>query len=217
MKQRILPLLLLVAITLVSFTIPTKTPPPTKWKLKHNKKGTKIYIRKSAEGLSEFKATTTLTGSFDAFVAVIDDHENHVNWMDGISKAELHKKVNDKEKYLYYVVPMPWPMKNRDVVTHNSYKQSKNNLKLFINGKPKMKAKTKYTRIKQSVTTWTITPKGNNKLDIIYQAKTETGGAPHGIVSMFLVNSPKKSLRNLQKMMDKPKYKNAKIKWLKKK
>lgn len=187
----------------------------TDWKRQYNKKGLSIYTRTASDGIKEFKAVTILDANLSTAVSVLSDYKNHVNWMDGINKCELVEKVNSQNRYLYYVIPMPWPLKNRDMISNSYFSQSKKDVTMHVKCAPKKKEKTKYTRIKKAEGFWKLIPQKNGKVKLIYQYKADPGGIPQSIVGMFLVDGPRKTVTAFRKELKKAKYKKAKVSWLK--
>jgi len=187
----------------------------TEWKRQYNKNGLTIYTRTASDGIKEFKAITTLDAKMSTIISVLSDYENHTSWMDGVNKCQLVQKVNSKNRFLYYVIPMPWPLKNRDLVSNSYFVQTKKDVTMFVKCAPTKKAKTKLTRIKKADGFWKFIPQENDKVKLIYQYKADPGGIPQSIVGMFLVDTPRKTVTAFKKEIQKSKYKNATVNWLK--
>ena len=67
-------------------------------------------------------------------------------------------------------------------------------------------------RVKTLTGHWILTPKGNGKVSVSNEMMINpAGNLPQWIVNQFAVNSPFHTLSNLQKMLQKPKYKKAKF------
>ena len=187
---------------------------PSKWDKKHDKDGLVIHTRTNGD-LKEFRAAITWSYSIDAIIALMSDYENHPNWMANINKCKFIKKENDKSRYLYYEMYLPWPMSNRDIVSKSSFIKNKDNsVRMNVKAAKGMHAKTKHVRITEASGFWTFTPISKNKTKMTYQYMANPIGIPSTVVGWFLVGGPIKSIAGMKAQLPKSKYKNAHIDWL---
>ncbi len=201
----------LLSLVFLSFS---NAPTNTEWERQYNKNGLEIYTRTASDGIKEFKVITLLDAKMNTIVSVLADYENHPNWMDGIKKCELVQQVNTKNRYLYYLIPMPWPLSNRDIVSNSYFTKEGKTVKLNVKAAPNKKAETQCTRIKKAGGYWRFVPQKSGKIKLTYQYKADPVGIPSGIVGMFLVDGPRKTVTNFKKELLKSKYQNAKVDWL---
>ncbi|MGB0863508.1 MAG: START domain-containing protein [Saprospiraceae bacterium] len=177
------------------------------WSKRHDKNGLKVYTRTDTDGLKEFKAIITVDYSVDAIVALMNDYENHENWMSHINECKFLKGNPKTTKYLYYEMYMPWPLSNRDVVSKSTFLTYKNGaVKLSINAVSGVHPKTKHVRINEGKGYWYFEPVSSQKTKIIYQYKADPVGIPSSIVGWFLVDGPVDTISEMRKELAKSKY-----------
>ncbi|MGB0862210.1 MAG: START domain-containing protein [Saprospiraceae bacterium] len=188
--------------------------PPSKWQKKHDKDGLVVYTRTNGN-LKEFKTEITLPYSVDAIIALLQDYENHPNWMTNINKCQLVKQINNKSRHLYYEMYLPWPLSNRDIVSKSSFIKNKDNsVRMNIKATKGIYKKTKHVRITEASGYWTFTPITANKTKMTYQYMANPVGIPSRVVGWFLVDGPVKTITGMRKQLPKSKYKNARVDWL---
>lgn len=210
-KGRILCLLLFTLFLVTSFTNK-----PTKWRKAYNKKGILIYTRSTPKGFKEFKAITTINKPMNSVLAVMKDYEAHPDWMLAIKECKRVKQVNPKTRYLYYMIRLPWPLANRDLVSKSTFKLQKDGSVLMtMSAAPKKKPKIKNrVRIKEAKGYWKVIPINKNQTKVVYQYASDPVGLPPWLVNMFLLDAPLNSFEGLKKQVKLPKYKNPDMTWL---
>ena len=210
-KQIIILCSLFILLTNSSFTALNNS-----WEKAYTNKETVIYTRTTESGIKEFKAITTLDANMKTVLAVIADYKNHPNWMRSIKSSKMVKQVNTKTRYLYYVVDMPWPIWDRDLVSKSTfYTQTDGSVLMKIQAMPKAKATNEdYVRIMNSKGSWKVIPLEKNKTKVIYQYNADPVGISSTLVNMFLLEVPKDTFVGLKKQIKLAKYKNPDLGWL---
>jgi len=93
------------------------TSTPEKWKLKKSKDNIEIYTRAYPDSpFKEFKATSVIETTFEELLFELYEAPTYTPSCEfNIS----YRIPNDKEnsRFFYYKQEMPWPLKDRDVVT----------------------------------------------------------------------------------------------------
>jgi hypothetical protein len=149
-------------------------------------------------------------------LAVMKDYKAHPDWMLAIKECKRVQQVNPKTRYLYYMIRLPWPLSNRDLVTKSTFKPQKDGSVLMtMQAAPSKKPKVKYrVRIKEAKGYWKVTPIDKNKTKVIYQYASDPVGLPTWLVNMFLLDAPLNTFEGLQKQVKLPKYQNPNLIWL---
>ncbi|MCG8432457.1 MAG: START domain-containing protein, partial [Gammaproteobacteria bacterium] len=90
------------------------------WELKRDREGIQVYTR-DVEG-SPYDEVRTVTIADDvrltSFVALIADAEACPDWADRCAESYVVDQVSDTEVYVYTHNDMPFPVRDRDVVSH---------------------------------------------------------------------------------------------------
>ena len=189
----------------------------TQWVSEYNQEGIEIFTRVPAgNSLKEFKAVTQMKTNLQTLMAVMIDPESHVKWMDGISGCKLIRQVNSQERILYYLIPFPWPMSNRDLVLRSSFFQEKITKALVVNIKsePGAYPMTENVRVQIAEGSWKFLPLPDGMIEVSYQFFSDPAGMPAWIVNMFILNTPVKTLKNLKEIVKSTAYQGGKFDWL---
>ncbi len=192
------------------------------WQLSGNNNGVKIYIRKGENSnLKEVLGLTTIKTTLSALVFLVKDSENHYQWIYANKKASLIKSINDFEWIYYNESEAPWPVSNRDLITHAKMKQDSISLKIIINsiGLPNYLAeKEGLVRVPKLKSVWVFTPKNNGFVDVQFELAIDLGGnIPPWLVNISIDRGPMHTLANMAKVLEQSRYKNVKLSYIREK
>jgi hypothetical protein len=190
------------------------------WKLERSRNNVKIFTRSSEiSGVNEVKAETTVNSNLSAIVKLLTDIESYPKWIYQNEKSEIIKQVSDTEYYIYQVTWVPWPAKNRDMITHVKFKQDKKTKTVYmlaVADPDYIPEKPSYVRIQRYNATWTITPSGDGTVDLINEIAIDPGGGiPSWMANLAIIEGPYTTTLNLRKKIQEPDYKNAKVDFIK--
>jgi ribosome-associated toxin RatA of RatAB toxin-antitoxin module len=192
----------------------------SKWELAKDKQGVKVYTRKvKGIDLKEFRGVMTIKTSLTSLVALVSDAEAAPDWLANCSKSKVLKRINPSETYVYSLSKAPWPVMDRDSIIHSLISQDPTTLVVTIKqtGKPDyIKAKNKIARVKRIQGFWQLTPQKNGKVEVVYQALSDPGGAiPAWLINASLVSQPYETLLKIPSVIKKAKYRKAKLEFIK--
>ncbi|TGK00759.1 START domain protein [Leptospira semungkisensis] len=182
------------------------------WDLEKDKNGITVHTR-SVEGseLKEFRGKTKLKTNLNTIVALMEDNPNYTTWLKDCKKSEAVRVLNSKEKYIYILNGVPWPLDDRDFVIHSTLIQDKNTgavtyqMKPVANIVPDKKGLVRGT-IKGY---WKFVPVSDG-VEVTYQVHSEPGGSiPTSIANIVVVDIPYETLKKMKEKVEDPKYKNA--------
>src|SRR5690349_19215746 len=89
------------------------------WTLATQENGVKVFTRTEEESkVKALKVTCELDASISAVVALILDIPATVNWMPHTKSCFILRQISAGDLYYYTEVNLPWPLNNRDFVTH---------------------------------------------------------------------------------------------------
>mgnify|MGYP006253058255 FL=1 len=176
-----------------------------KWHLAKNRNDIKVYTR-SVEGfvLKEFKGETNIKASIEEVLSIIKNLDNYTTWMPGCTESKLLKKVSDNEYYHYAVREAPWPLFDRDAITHIKIEpQTNGEVLIKVVAKPDFIAeKSNMVRVPIVRASWRFVPKNDGSTDIIYIGIGSAGGnIPDWLANTAVVTVPYGTLYNLKKAL----------------
>lgn len=172
------------------------------WSLVKNSSWIQIYQSDMEHsGYKRVKVECTLDGTFDKLLQVLNNVNNHKNWIYNTRNAYVIKRISPNEYYYYTETALPWPMQNRDAVVRIKIERDPMNryLKIVAVGEPDyLSCVNGKVRVPRSANTWYVTSPGPNKLDIVYVFEADPGGSvPAWLVNTFINKGPFESFRNL--------------------
>ena len=187
------------------------------WTLKTNKEGIAVYM-KSADNskLKVIRVICTLTATPSQLVSVILDVNTGADWVYSTKSSVLLKKVSPSELYYYSEVSVPWPVNNRDFVSHLIVTQDPSSKVVTINGPTipdYLPAKDGIVRVgANSSGKWVITAKQPQQILVEYTLQVDPAGSlPAWLVNLFAAKGPFETFKNLKEQLKKPAYANAKF------
>ncbi|PJZ68514.1 START domain protein [Leptospira perolatii] len=198
--------IILAAFLLFSF-------PAFGWELAKEKNGVTVHTRE-VEGseLKEFRGKTKVKASMHSVIALMEDNPAYTTWLKDCKQAEAIKVLNPKEKYIYILNGVPWPLDDRDFVVHSTLIQDKTSGTLTYTMRSVEKAIPEKKGIVRAKLKgyWKFVPKGE-EVEVTYQVHSEPGGSiPSTIANAVVVDIPYDTLRKMKEKLEEPKYKNAK-------
>lgn len=172
------------------------------WKLAKDNNDVQIWTRAyKNSNLKEYKAITYIETSVEHIVnELLDAPQYDENHKEGVS----HLLKVDKNDYFFYVRnKLPWPVKDRDVVSKLSLEQlSPNKVKLYINAAPdELPSVDSTLRIKELVGYWLI-ENTDSAVKVTQQLYINPeGNLPKFIINSLLVSGPYETFLALKKKL----------------
>jgi hypothetical protein len=194
---------LLFGLLLSGFAFPQRD-----WTLVSNENWIQIYKSDmSGSNYKRIKVECTIDGSLDKLVRILNDVNNHRNWIYNTKQSYILKRISTNEYYYYTETTLPWPMQNRDAIVHIKFQRDAANqtLNIAAEGQPDyMPEISGKVRVPRSANTWQVTVPAPNKLHIVYIFEAEPGGhIPPWLVNTFVNKGPYESFRKLSELLKK--------------
>ena len=168
------------------------------WELKKDKDSIKVYIRNIDESTKEYRAETIINSDLDNIFNTITDFDNSYKWMYKLNSSEILKK-SDTLMYVYFVVDMNWPLKNRDLVSDAVIKRDIDKIKIEMNSKPDyIPLNSKLVRINKSRSIWNLEKIDDFNTKVTLQSYAVVNGIPIFIMDLFILDSPMYSMTRLR-------------------
>ena len=173
-------------------------------KLKKDKDGIKVYTCDDADSkYKSLKAEFLLEGvTSDELKFFLLNGDNYINWQYEMIESKVLEQMNDHEKIIRTVVDAPWPVSNREMITHLKINSSlSGNLQIAVNTiKYDYPAKKDLVRVPFSDARWEVEKINERDLSIHYFLRIDPGGSiPTWLVNMAMAEGPYTSFRNLKK------------------
>ena len=178
------------------------------WVLKKDEDGVRAYVRK-VEGSSilEYKGTVVVDAGLEAVIRLFEEDGRMTEWFHQCSEARLIKTNTPEDKVLYFVISMPWPVKDRDLVFRRV--RSKDPATGAVEYRtsslpgvyPEQGGKVRMPYLKGL---WRFTPLADGRTEMYYQQHSEVGGhIPAWLVNKLAVNIPFNSLSRFRQLLPK--------------
>lgn len=186
------------------------------WTLKKDKKGIKVFTRKTnGFKFNELKVETLFEGKISQLAAVIFDIQNQKNWVYKTVKSELLKTLTSTDVYYYTEIEVPWPLDNRDMAVRMTVEQNPATKVMTIVAKnaddytPTRKGRV---RIKYSNAIWIATPLSKAQYKVEYRIQFDPGDdVPAWILNLFSTAGPYESFVKLKEKLKQPQYAQVKF------
>ena len=186
------------------------------WELKRSTKNLQIYTRNISEsGIKELKITTQFETSLNSIIALLNDVPANSEWVYSSKLAKITEQIAPNDLYYYSVSDFPWPLQDRDIIVHSIVAQDTES---------KVVTSTSYSvaeqyplqkglvRVSIFDSKWTFTPLPDGKVNVEYTVKTDPGGnIPIFLTNMFIDRGPVATMKKMRKMLELPKYRDAKV------
>ena len=172
---------------------------PTDWVLKKNKNQIKVYLRNLDYNSQQYRAETIVEADINSVSSHILDFNNSFKWMYKLKSSEILSKESDSLFYVYFIVKMNWPLKNRDLVSDVIVSKTENEIIIELNSVPgHMEINPNFERIKDTKSVWKLEYLTKNKTKVSLQSYAVIEGIPTFISDFFILESPLYSLHNLK-------------------
>lgn len=171
------------------------------WRLEKDENNIKIYTRDAKDSaFKEYKAVTVIdTPSKYILHELLEAPAYHENCAPGISYYV--KALNNKQHVFYAHKDLPWPIKDRDIVTLLTLnKISDTTTKLTLESLPNaLPSKSKTIRVKTLMGYWLLEEMGAQTKVTQQLFLDPEGSLPAFIVNNLLVKGPFQTFKDLQK------------------
>ena len=169
------------------------------WDLRKNQDSIKVYIRNIDNNTKEYLAETIINSEIDKIYNTIIDFDNSYKWMYKLNSSKILEKT-DTLMYVYFVVDMNWPLKNRDLVSDAVITKKNDEIIIEMNSYPdRIPSNEKLIRIKESRSIWNLKRIDKGRTKVSLQSYAVVEGIPTFIMDLFILDSPMYSMTQLIK------------------
>jgi hypothetical protein len=176
------------------------------WKRVAVRDGIKVYAKNVPDSkIKAMRAECVLGASADEVIALLLDVRAAERWVCHTKSCRLIRKISDTELFYHTEVSLPWPLDNRDFVTHLKVIRSENGEAVTVEAPAVpgvMPVREGVVRISTSVNRWLIRPLPNGKAWVEYTLQVDPGGhIPAHVVNMFACRAPIETFQNMRKVL----------------
>ena len=187
------------------------------WELKKDTNGIQVYT-KAVPG-SPYKAVKAVTRvdhvPLRALVALLDDVEACSDWAKECVESTIHERVSPTEAYVYTHNDLPFPVKDRDALTHVTWMQNPSTGEVVMNSYAttgKLAPIKGRLRLTEATTSWRFKPLPSGAVEVTNESHINPGSPlPGWITNMLLINTPYNTLKSFVAEAAMPKYQQVDI------
>ncbi len=176
------------------------------WELAVQQDGITVYTSEvEGSSMKATKSVLTIDVSKDKVAKALRDVESQHEWMATIIESRMLEKISKNEFYAYYVADAPWPVSQRDIISHYNVKEKPSGEILFdIEGAPDyIDEKEDIVRIKKATSSWRLIPREGNTVKVIYRYHADPGGSiPSWLANQAVTDTPFQTVKNLRERLE---------------
>jgi hypothetical protein len=184
--------------------LPLSGSTPEEWKLKKSKYNIDIYTRSYPDSaFKEFKATSIIDTTFEELLQELYDAPMYTPCC-VFNLSYLISIDKEDSRFFYYKQEMPWPLKDRDVVTElKLVEQTEDRIYLTIETVVDvLDVKDNCLRIEKLSGFWLLEKEGDG-IRATQQIHMDPGGrVPAIVVNPLIVKGPFKTFAELHRKLD---------------
>jgi hypothetical protein len=205
---------LLAALVLMGAAASAAAQKPSEWRVEKDENGIRIESR-AVPGweIREMRGTARFDGSVDSLVAVIVDTEVAPQLNEFVVESKVMNRDDERRYQVYTLTKMPWPLKDRDVLTQRVITRDAQTGAVTIvdeaipDGIPESKG---LVRIRRSHNRWTLTPTAEGAAQIELQMLSDPAGPiPSSLINSMSVGTPFKMIEKLMRLAQQVPYSTA--------
>lgn len=160
------------------------------------------------------RSTVVLANTrMSSVVALIRNSSECAEWSDSCKSATIIEWVSEQENYVHTVTDLPWPVKDRDVVSHVVWSQNPDTLAVSMSGDAtvgRLATSRNIVRVTQSHISWELVRDMNGSTTVTLSAHVNPASLmPNWITNKLLIDSPFQTMKGLRTRVQLEKYRLA--------
>jgi hypothetical protein len=188
--------------------------------LKKDKNGIQVYTR-SVDGYS-YKAIRSVVHleetRLSSVVSLIRNSKDCPGWSDSCVSATIIEWVSELENYVHTITDLPWPVQDRDMVSHVIWQQDPETLVVTMQGnatRGKLEENEGVVRLTEAQINWELTALENSVVKVVLEAHINPASLlPSWITNMLLVDSPYSSMVGLRERVKLKSYQEVELAYI---
>jgi hypothetical protein len=188
--------------------------------LKKDENGIQVYTR-SVDGYS-YKAIRSVVHleetRLSSVVSLIRNSKDCPGWSDSCVSATIIEWVSELENYVHTITDLPWPVQDRDLVSHVIWQQDPETLVVTMQGnatRGKLEENEGVVRLTEAQINWELTALENSVVKVVLEAHINPASLlPSWITNMLLVDSPYSSMEGLRERVKLKSYQEVELAYI---
>lgn len=175
------------------------------WELVVNKKGVKVFTRKTdSTSIKEYKVTMQVKSPIDSVLRKILDIKNLKKWSYRIAESSLVKKLNDSSWVFYIHNDVEWPVKDRDHVSKVQLKKKRNEYYILLTPFNNLvKEKENVVRLTRFKGAWILKRIDANHTQVTQQLYGDPeSNIPAFFINMMICKAPFHTFYNMKNQLE---------------
>jgi len=185
------------------------------WKLVRNENGIQVFVKKATgNDLNEFKGIVVLNSRIEVIGEVLRDIAYFKDWIPDCSEAQVINKIDKNNLILYYVVRLPWPADDRDVIlrakTEMDFKIGRFTITMESVNESKQPLKQGVIRMAEMRGSYVLEYIDREHTRVSYRVKANPGGSlPSSIVNTSSKDIPFTTLSGMRRVASQKRFIDA--------
>lgn len=190
------------------------------WSLERDDDGIQIFTRSVEDSsFDAVRAEMVIKAKLNALVGLVRDSSACPEWAELCKESREHEIVSDQELYVYTYNDVPWPVKDRDALTHVLWQQDPETLAVTmvsVATSGRLPIVKRAVRIVDAKTSWTFTPVDNGDIEVISEAHIDPNGpTPAWVTNLLLVETPFKTMQGMRRLVQTGRYDETELGFVK--
>jgi hypothetical protein len=176
------------------------------WSTEKDKNGVKVETRYiDGWNIKEYRATVFIETSLEKAVHAYKDPVERKKFYERAVLVSNLKEISENEIITYLHGKAPWPVQDRDNVTHSTFsKPDPKTVRITMHSVPDfIPVKKDIVRIPKSKGYWLFKDMGNGKIKVVQQSVADLGGSiPDWVVNSTIIEGPYDTLLALKNLLE---------------
>lgn len=185
---------------------------PSKWTLKQDMQGIRIYQQPSSQGHAITRGMTEMQTSLDSILSLMRDSNACSRWLHSCKSNQIIRQDSPLKRLDYTVVDSPFWFADRDMYIYSTSEYDKGTKTLTIRNSGREnfdKGQPNRVRIKSIQGFWQLKQISPDKISVLYQLSSNPQLVNSSFLDAYVAESVFYTLRNLNSVSKTPPYKNA--------
>lgn len=181
------------------------------WVLERDKDGIQVFTQSVGDSsFDAVRAVMVVEAKLNALVGLVRDAAACPKWAELCKESRDHEVVSEQELYVYSYNDIPWPVKDRDALTHVLWDQDPETLAVTMTAvatSDLLPVTKGAVRIVNAKTRWIFTPMDDGRVEVVSEAHIDPNGpTPAWITNLLLVETPFKTLQGMRRLVQTGRY-----------
>lgn len=153
-------------------------------------------------GFPIFEANVSIEASVDRVLELLTAHEALSEYVYGVAESN---RLDDSagRVIVYYELDLPWPIRDKYGITEEVVSTKQGGVVIDIQSVPfDFEPEKDLSRLAFVRTKWQLIKVREKTTKVIYRSEADPGSIPNWVVNLFIVNSPKETLKNIRRKLE---------------